>query len=118
MELIVVYKSGGQGRGELESWPGNGTGIRADKFLGGSQVRPTRIHPPAHSPQLDSHTKAFHVVLRAVLNCSPAPGPLPPLTLYQKMEVAYVEHVLKQKISHKLDIDQFRRKEYEKPKVR
>ena len=34
------------------------------------------------------------------------------------MEVAYVEHVLKAKIHHKLDIDQFRRKEYEKPKVR
>ena len=47
----------------------------------------------------------------------PRPDPHP-LTLDQKMEVAYVEHVLKAKISHKLDIDQFRRKVYEKPKVR
>ena len=114
----MVYKAGGQGRGELESWPGNGTGIRADDFLGGSQVRRScTFHPLARSLQRDLHAKPSHVVSCAMLNCSPPPDPHP-LTLDQKMEVAYVEHVLKAKISHKLDIDQFRRKVYEKPKVR
>ena len=114
----MVYKAGGQGRGELESWPGNGTGIRADEFLGGSQVRPTRtFHPLARSLQRDLHAKPSHVV--STLFRAPCSTVHPhPLTIDQKMEVAYVEHVLKAKISHKLDIDQFRRKVYEKPKVR
>ena len=35
----------------------------------------------------------------------------------QKKEIAYIEHVLKRKIHHKLDIDQFRNKLHEKAEV-
>ena len=37
--------------------------------------------------------------------------------LSQKKEIAYIEHVLKLKIHHKLDIEQFRNKAHEKAKV-
>ena len=35
----------------------------------------------------------------------------------QKKEIAYIEKVLGLEIHHKLDINQFRNKMYEKPKV-
>ena len=50
---------------------------------------------------------------------SPFPTRLPPpaLVCFQKKEIAYIEHVLKLKIHHKLDIEQFRNKAHEKAKV-
>ena len=54
MELMVVSKPGGQGRGELdrfpskEDWEGkDGTRFAKDKFLGGSQVFNGRAIPSA-----------------------------------------------------------------------
>ena len=43
--------------------------------------------------------------------------PLPARVCFQKKEIAYIEHVLKLKIHHKLDIEQFRNKLYEKAEV-
>ena len=115
MEFIVVYKPDGQGRGELdcfptkEDWEGaDGKSYAKDAFLGGSQVfcrlDHLHYHAKAQLQSLPKHLIQAHLLILALAD--------------QKKELAYIEKVLGLEIHHKLDIHQFRNKEYERPKVR
>ena len=61
--------------------------------------------------------KSDRYALEVVKSPFPTRLPSPALVCFQKKEIAYIEQVLKLKIHHKLDIEQFRNKLHEKAKV-